>query len=232
MSSFTRWLRGVAVVTLVVFVHSLVLSVPAQAQSVPCNYNKEKPSIESARLNFRITNYACAEEELAALLAREDLDLETRADAHVLLAAVYYAKVRNNDEKRNRVIEQFVAAFRAFRTWRGELDIKSPEFTQLMEEAQRLVDEQSAEEAVEETAEPATEAAVEPDSVVDSTEQAPLTPLRLEGNKKPWYKKWWAIGLGVGLVAGAVVLATGGGDDDGGGTTDGDLPGFPPTPDQ
>lgn len=49
---------------------------------------------------------------------------------------------------------------------------------------------------------------------------------------KPWYSKWWAIALGVGLVAGAVVVATGGGGDDGGngGVVVDTLPSFPDPP--
>jgi hypothetical protein len=48
--------------------------------------------------------------------------------------------------------------------------------------------------------------------------------------KKAWYKNWWAIALGVGVVAGAVALAGGGGGDGGGTTPDQPLPGFPPPP--
>jgi len=46
---------------------------------------------------------------------------------------------------------------------------------------------------------------------------------------KPWYKKWWALGLGVGIVAVVVVAMSGGGGDDGT-TEDQTLPGFPEKP--
>jgi hypothetical protein len=218
MVSCTRFFRGVALFACVVFLQSLLLPPLIEAQTAPCSYNKEKPSIDSARLNFRITNYVCAEEELQALLALMDLDLQTRADAHVLLAAVYYAKVRDNDEKRNRVMEQFVAAFRAFRAWQGELDIKSPEFTKLMEDAQAMVDQQAQEAAAQPVVEPAQD-----------TTAPPVNELQLEKKKKPWYKQWWAIGLGVGVVAAVVIVAAGGGGEDED-VKDAPLPGFPGTP--
>jgi hypothetical protein len=49
---------------------------------------------------------------------------------------------------------------------------------------------------------------------------------------KPWYRKWWALGSGVGVVVVGAVLLLGGGDSaDGGGTTETDtLPDFPPPP--
>ncbi len=219
MHSCTRMLRGVAVLALVAYLQSFVLPSLVRAQASECNYDKANPSIDSARLNFRITNYDCAEEELQALLADETLDLQTRADAHVLLAAVYYAEVRNDDEKKQRVLEQFVAAFKSLREWRGELDIKSPEFVALMNQAQQLVDERN--ETAETLAEEVPEARVDLPADMQS-----------DGKKKPWYKKWWAIGLGVGLVATAVVVAAGGSDDGGSSGNGGysDLPGFPPLP--
>ncbi len=211
MHSCTSLIRGVAALTLAVFVQSLVLPALVQAQTAPCTFNKEKPSLVNARLNFRITNYACAEEELQALLAIDTLNLQTKADAHVLLAAVYYAKLRNSAEKRDRVMEQFVAAFKAFRDWRGELDIKSPEFARMLSEAQAQVDREAQADTVKAAA-----------PVVSQKEPAPKA-------KKAWYKQWWAIGLGVGVVVvAAVVLAGGGGNDE---TTPAEpLPNFPPTP--
>ena len=43
---------------------------------------------------------------------------------------------------------------------------------------------------------------------------------------KPWYKKWWAIGLGVGVVA-VVAVAVGGGGGEDTPPEDTTLPGFP-----
>jgi hypothetical protein len=207
-------LKALTVFLLCTFVPSMVLPNFVWAQA-PCTFDKEKPSIENARYNFKITNYECAEKELEALLALDTIDTETRADAHVLMAAVYYAKLRNDDEKRKRVMEQFVAAFEAFRQWRGELDIKSPEFTEIMEEARTKVEQEEAEAAAvqlpEEPAEQPAMAAVEKES-------------------KPWYKKWYVWGIGAAVVGAAVAVAAGGGGDDGGGGDEGPLPGFPDPP--
>lgn len=210
-----------AVFALLVYLQALVLPQMVQAQEVECPFDKANPTIDNARYNFKITNYDCAELELKTLLADEAIELQTKADAHVLLAAVYYAKIRNDEEKRNLVVEQFVAAFKSLRSWRGDLDIKSPEFVALMEQAQALVDKQ------DDALEAATDKVKEqvPDAKID--EAVPVTVVSGD-QKKPWYKQWWAIGLGVGVVAGAVVLAAGGGGGDGEET--GDLPGFPDPP--
>ena len=198
-------LKTAVMLALLVYVQALVLPQLVQAQTPECPFDKDNPTIENARYNFNITNYACAELELQALLAKPDLELQTKADAHVLLASVYYAKIRNDEEKRNMVIEQFVEAFKAFRNWRGDLDIQSDEFLAMMEEAQTLVDEQGEE------GEPAIEE-VE-GQVTEDVDGTPVTVVEQDKKKGPWYKQWWAIGLGVGLVATAVVVATGGGDD-------------------
>jgi hypothetical protein len=211
-----------AMFALLVYLQALVLPQLVQAQDPDCPFDKANPTTENARYNFRITNYDCAELELKTLLANEDIELQDKADAHVLLAAVYYAKIRNDEEKRDLVVEQFVAAFKSLRTWRGDLDIKSPEFVALMEQAQMLVDKQ------DDALDTATDKVKEevPDTELDDA--PPVTVVSSDG-KKPWYKQWWAIGLGVGLVAGAVVVAAGGGGGDEG-EPDNDLPSFPDPP--
>jgi hypothetical protein len=203
-------LRITAILMMVVYVQGLVLPGLVKAQEPECTYNREKPTLENARLLFKITDYRCAEQELQDLLKSDSLDLKTKADAHVLLAAVYYAQLHDQEEKESKVLAEFVAAFQAFREWRGELDIKSEDFEALMEEAKVQVDQQATEEA---------QTAAQ-DSV--TTAQPPITDTwsatTAQEQKKPWYKKWWVIGLGVGVVAaGVAVAAGGGGGDDGGG---------------
>ncbi|MEW6411717.1 MAG: hypothetical protein AB1483_04490 [Candidatus Zixiibacteriota bacterium] len=224
-------LKTVVILALIVYMQALVLPQVVQAQTTDCSFDKSNPTIENARYNFRITNYDCAEQELQALLAQKDLDIQAKADAHVLLASVYYAKIRNNEEKQNLVIEQFVAAFQAFRNWRGDLDIKSPEFMAMMAQAQELVDKQEDVEGAvkEEVAEEVAEATPEvvPTEQIEETPVTVITPQ--EKKKGPWYKQWWAIGLGVGLVATAVVVAGGGGGGDEE-PADNTLPDFPDPP--
>ncbi|PKK85001.1 MAG: hypothetical protein CVT49_00220 [candidate division Zixibacteria bacterium HGW-Zixibacteria-1] len=209
--------RTTSVLMLLVYLQTFVLSGAVFGQDSECSYEPGNPTLDSARKSFLALNYKCAEEELNALLALDTMSIEEKANAHVLLAEVYYAKVRNDSEKRDKVMEQFVAAFNSYREWRGELNIKSPEFMAMMKEAQAQVDQEKADvKAADEKA--AHEAAVVAEP-----------PKKEEGKKKAWYTQWWAIALGVGVVAGAVVLAGGGGDD--GGTPPAtELPDFPPPP--
>jgi len=114
--------------SLFVFIQALLLPCCLMGQTPDCTYDLDNPSVENARRNFKITNYVCAEMELNDLLGRESISLEERADAHVLLASVYYAMLRNDKDKSKKVTKHFVEAFKAFRAWKGDLDIKSPEF--------------------------------------------------------------------------------------------------------
>jgi hypothetical protein len=121
-----------------------LLPVMASAQVPVCTYDKKAPSLESARYSLKMTDYVCAELEINDLLALDTLSLESRADAHVLLAAVYYAKLKKDSEKRRKALEQFKAAFRVYREWGGELDVKSPKFQALMEQAKQQVEAERA----------------------------------------------------------------------------------------
>ncbi|MBN2227472.1 MAG: hypothetical protein JW763_08910 [candidate division Zixibacteria bacterium] len=215
MRSGSLLFRTLALVVLTVFIQSILLFGISPAQTSGCDFDPDKPSIDHARMSFKMLNYRCAEEELNVLLAKETVDIEDKANAHVLLASVYYAMLKDNDEKRDRVMEEFVKAFKSYREWRGELDIKSSEFLDLMEAAKDQVDQESLEQAIEPS----------PDSA--DTVAPAFIPTTAE-KKKPWYTKWWAIGAGVGVVALGVVVLAGGGDD--GGTVD-TLPYFPTTPD-
>ncbi len=112
------------------------------AQDEGCNYDRTNPSLDNARLNFKSLNYRCAELELLDRLRNSDITLQEKADTYVLLAAVYYAMLGDNDsERREKVVEQFTAAFKQYRDWRGTLEINSSEFAGLMEEAKRRVDQ-------------------------------------------------------------------------------------------
>jgi len=209
-----------SLVMLVSYLNLLLFSNVVFGQEIKCDFDPDNPSLENARKNFLALNYDCAEQELNSLLQHEDITIEEKADAHVLLAEVYYAKVRNDGEKKSKVIEQFVSAFKAYREWRGELNIKSPEFMAMMKEAQNIVDQEVTE--AEPAGEPIMEEEEKPEEIV------PVTTM--EGKKKPWYTQWWAIGLGVGLVAGGVILLAGGGDEDGNGAVPDTLPNFPDPP--
>jgi len=211
--------RASAVILLATFMQLILFASAASPQTPPCPYDSTNPSIQSARLNFKSLNYRCAELEILDYLKMENLTIEDKADAHVLLAAVYYAMLKNDSEKRNRVIGQFKHAFEAYHEWRGALDISSEDFMAMMEEAKRQVEAETTDK---------TPVAAAPETPPEET--AAATPT-MEKTKKPWHKQWWAYALGVGIVAGAVVLvAGGGGGDDGGGGTATTLPDFPDPP--
>lgn len=195
-----------AVLVSYLFVAILPIGLLAQEPS-GCPYNPEAPSLEHARQTFKALNYNCAELEINDLLKVDTLSLEEKANAHVLMAAVYYAKLKDTKEKRHMVIEQFAKAFRSYANWSGDLDIKSTEFLSMMEQAKDLVDTEIK-----------TPETPELDTLVT------IPPIGGEG--KAWYKQWWAIGLGVGLVAGAVILMSGGEE----APPDTNLASFPPPP--
>ncbi len=127
----------------------------ALGQTPPCTFDHSNPSIKSARVNFKALNYKCAEEELNLLMNDTALNLEDKANAHILMAAVFYALLRDNSDMRTRVIDQFKEAFRTYRDWRGELDIKSSEFSDLMSEARQQVDTEVVARPESSTAQPA-----------------------------------------------------------------------------
>ena len=195
--------------TLVLISHLVVMVLPIGVlaqESINCPYDKNAPTLDHARQTFKGLNYNCAELELDDLLKDGSLTLEEKADAHVLMAAVYYAKLKDTKEKRSKVIEQFAQAFRSYADWSGDVDIKSTEFLSMMEQAKSLVN---------------TEIKT-PD--IDTLVAIPKLD---SGEKKAWYTQWWAIGLGVGVVA--VVLLGGGGSDDPA-PPDTTLATFPPLP--
>lgn len=245
MPKNSHFFRAVSVAVLVCFLHLTVLPSILSAQTLQCPYDRAKPTLESARISFKSLNYRCAEQELQDVLKNTALTIEDKADAHVLLAAVYYAMLQNDTEKRNRVIEQFKAAFMAYREWKGELDISSTEFFDMMKQAQEQVDKEATAAPPTTTTttpppattEPTTETTAptlkeQPQDTTRTTATIQPTEEKAAGGGKPFYTKWWAIALGIGLVAGAVALGGGGGGDDGGGgggTLD-TLPNFPDPP--
>jgi len=184
----------------------LPTGLPAQT-AADCQYDPASPSLDHARQNFKALNYNCAELEVNDFLRIDTLSYEEKANAHVLMAAIYYAKLKDSKEKRQKVVEQFAKAFRSYTDWSGDLDIKSTEFISMMEQAKELVDME-----------------VKKPDVPDIDTMAAIP--KLEGEGKPWYTQWWAIGLGVGVVVGAVVLL-GGGDE---GAPDTALDDFPQPP--
>jgi Ca2+-binding EF-hand superfamily protein len=186
----------------------------AHSQTAECDYDGQNPSHESARKSFQVFDFQCAEQEIQDLLKEDALSLEEKASAHMLLAAVYFEMLQDGAQRRGKTLEQFKEAFRAYRDWRGDLDIQSPEFRAIMEEAKQDI---QAEENASAPKDAATEAPV-----------VTRPPHAGSDSGKGGSTKWILIGLGVGAV-GIAAIALGGG---GGGNGNGDntLPDFPAPP--
>jgi hypothetical protein len=200
--------RIIGVIALVCFIHGVVLPAAAWGQAPECPYDRTKPSLDNARISFKSLDYHCAEQEIMDYLDLTDL------------------------EKKKLVVNQFKEAFRAYRDWRGELDISSTEFIEMMNEAKQLVDEEESKKEAEPVVTEPTPAEEQPVVTQPPAKEQPEVTSISTGESKPWYKQWWAIALGVGVVAGAVVLAAGGGGEEGeggGGVID-TLPSAPDVP--
>lgn len=160
----------------------------SSAQMPQCGYDRVAPSLDHARFSFRTANYVCAELELRDLLSIDTVDLKQKADAHVLLAAVYYAMLAGKNQQRDKALEQFSAAFQAYRDWKGELDIKSEDFQALMDEAKRRIEAQSAP--------PTGESPV----ITEPEPQPTLTPTQAQGCPKST-AAWVSTGVFVASTA-------------------------------
>ena len=186
----------------------------AQSQVTECDYDQQNPSVDSARGSFRIFDFQCAELEIQDLLKQDALSLEEKASAHMLLAAVYFEMLQDDAQRRGKTLQQFKEAFRSYRDWRGDLDIQSPEFRAIMEDAKQDI-----------------QAEANAASASDTAAQVPVVtrpPHTGSESGKGGSKKWLLIGLGVGAVGvAALVLAGGGGGNDNGDKT---LPNFPSHP--
>ncbi len=183
------------------------------ADEVSCDFNADNPRVLHAKMYFTGGQYACAEQELIALLERPDINRHAAADAHMLLAAVYFQTTDAEGARRQKTREQFILGLRADRKWSGNLAVSSAEFITIFNDARELV-----EWLYKESPELFASDSVTEEQVAEAV-----------AKKKPWYKRWWALasGIGVAVLAGAIIL--GGGND--GNTTPADtLPDFPPTP--
>lgn len=149
-----KWTKASKISGLLIVVGILISLATGQSVMAQCDFDRGAPSFENARKVFKMTNYRCAEEELRVLLNQDSLDYRTRADGHMLLAQIYWAMLRNDSDKKQKVLDEFVKAFKQFQDWRGELDIQSEEFLALMEEAKQKAKEPSP------TAQPSQQAAV------------------------------------------------------------------------
>jgi hypothetical protein len=166
-----------------------------------CDFNVDSPSVDNARLSFRAGEYFCARRELEAVLALDTIPARVRANAHGVMAAVNYATTFDPRERRQRTRLEFIAAFRAFRYWRDKLEIPEYEFRQIMKDAREVTEWVYRNAPTAESEEPP--APVDTVTEIAAVAEQPTPPVI---KTKPWYKKWWAIGSGVGLFALAITM--------------------------
>ncbi len=119
------------------------------AQDQPCDYNPDRPNIEHARVLFKSLDYDCAKREVQDYLRQSNLSHRAAADAYVLLAAVDFAGSPDSPQRREKVLENFRFAFREYPEWKGNLDISSTDFFELMREAKRDVDAEKLDRQIE-----------------------------------------------------------------------------------
>jgi len=207
----------------------LLFAASVSAQVGACGFDPQAPTLEHAKELMVGLNLDCAEQEVTSFMSIGNKPPEEMANAHILLAAVYYTQLRRKDVKITSNLQQ---AFRIMPDWDGTSPLKRAEFLDMLEEAERTVqadiESDRQRQATEDSIRIAQEQADSIRAVYEADSLATIAAS--EEGSKHWYKKWWAIASGVGVVAIAVGVALaggGGGGDDG---TTGQLPDFPDPP--
>ena len=200
--------------TIIVYIFMLLAPSLITAQSEYCIYDRKTPMVESALESFRNKDYECAQWELGDLLEQKKVAPELRADALVLLAQVNYMMIEDKQEKRSTVRKNLITAFRTYPDWKGDLQVRSSEFLNLINDSKDI----------------AHRLGIIPPDTFDEEEALIEEAAFEEPEKKAWYKKWWVFGTGVGAMALAVVLISGGDDKEEDKIVLDTLPDFPPSP--
>lgn len=209
--------RLIAVAVLTAYLSAALWPDWALAQTPECAYDRKSPSLAHARSSFQEFDFVCAEREVNDLLKLSSLDAGTQADAHALLAAIYFQSLPDNQNRREKVIESFRRTYSLRPNWNGQPDVQTPAFRELMAEAKRQVEQLRQKEKP--AAPPPTTPGKPAPAPTESKTQA----------KGGGSKTWIYVALGAAAV-GVAALALGGGGGGGGNGGGGDLPDFPPPP--
>lgn len=193
-------------------------------QEKTCLYPDGQPTVANARRVFRSADLECAEKELKELLDSHQFSGKTRADAHLLLASVYFVGDSDDNLRRSKVKQELVALYLADRYWQGELEIRSSEFRKILADARELADWRYRNS-------PELQKEYEQQLLLDTSLTASQMDSSWQSGKaeRKWYTRWWAIGSGVGIIAMAAILMSGA-DNSGGPIPVDTLPPFPDTP--
>jgi hypothetical protein len=182
-----------------------------QAQDISeCDYSADDPAVDHAREQFYAVFYNCALMELEDFLADTDRAPSERAEAWRLISAIRYYQMLDaaSEALQASVIEAGTEAFKAMPDWQGNFDITEGEYIDWMLRAKKQA-----------MAELAAQPELSPDTTVvvadTGIQMVAVDTIRIDHARgSVWYKKWWAVASGVGLVATAAVLAFSGGGDD------------------
>jgi hypothetical protein len=98
---------------------------PCFGQEIGCAYDRSQPSLENAQKEYRKTNYRCAKLELLDVLEIDSIGDRTRADAHIWLGMVYYRSLKDQVEKLDSVLTQFIRALEQDPVYRGPFESDS-----------------------------------------------------------------------------------------------------------
>ncbi|MCB2230300.1 hypothetical protein KQH82_06265 [bacterium] len=144
MKSHSPVWRGLRLyVALWLFVWSITSSL-AIAQANNCTFDRQNPTLESARSSFGKLDYDCAREELLALLDIEGIQDNVAADAHGLLAAIYFSDEGSRSFPVRKIVvqQELVNAIRLDSLWTGPLAINEELLRIWLEDARERVREE------------------------------------------------------------------------------------------
>lgn len=137
-------------VTVRIFLLSLLafyyfaIPMPSQAGTQDCDYDRLRPSLESAKISSRAGNHKCAAAELNDLLAIDTIPDRLRADAHIWLGMMYYRLLKDSIAAHDSVLTQFMMALEKYPTYSGELDEDTTTLGGIFKDARRKLADQAS----------------------------------------------------------------------------------------
>lgn len=180
-----RFFATVSMIILITFGGSLLPSDFIDAQTAVCDYDRQQPSLEHAEHVFMTSLYSfdCAVMEISDLLNRET-DTEMYAEARFLRGQAYWGQIIY---EQSPIPDTQIVIDELIEGFRADSSWAGEWYWMDDDDFLRI----------------AKTARHKADSIMS------IPPPQ----KGKWYKKWWAIGSGVGIVAVAVIALTRGEDE-------------------
>jgi hypothetical protein len=88
----------------------VMMHLAAYIHAAECDYDRSHPSLNSASGFMEELNWACARAELNDLLANTATSEHDKADAHVMLAIIYYRTIKEYAARSDSVLTEFLNA--------------------------------------------------------------------------------------------------------------------------